>query len=118
MVGGSIVLGITLIGLATYLHLQYGLQSKQAETTDVFMRRRHHVRTSVHALMFVCGFLMLVTVFVAPGLVWAGIWTGIVALLFIIIVLALFDALNSHREHTEQLRAIQREYLGPIEGED
>ena len=54
-----------------------------------------------------CGILIIVAAFAGPGAVWVAAWMSVSLALMTVVVLALFDALRTHRYHNAKLPKIR-----------
>jgi hypothetical protein len=116
MFAGSLVLGITLCCFAAWLHWN----ETQGWPNELFVTdldkqyrdKRSRSRAGIHAIIAVCGLLVLIAACAGAGAVWLAAWTCVILGLFAVIFLAGIDALRTHRYHAEKLPEIRREVLG------
>ena len=116
MIGGSLVLGLTLCCFALWLHHQenngWPNESFVTDLDQRYRNRRSRSRGRIHAIIFFCGVLILAAAFANPGPFWLACWMCVIVGLFVVVCLAAFDALRTHRYHQEKLPEIRREILG------
>ncbi len=115
MFAGGLVLGLTLIAFAVWLHQreQAGWDERQenSEVDEQYYSRREAGRRQVYFLFGIAGLLILVAAFAGPGFVWGMCWLIVSALLLIVVSLALVDAMRTHRYHQQKLPEIRRQLL-------
>ncbi len=115
MFAGSMVLGITLLCFAAWLHWNdtHGWPNEKFETKldNEYLARRTSARKRIHLIIGACGVLVLVAAFAGPGPVWIGAWMSVTVALFTVVLLAGFDAFRTHRYHRDKLPEIRREIM-------
>ena len=116
MFAGSLVLGVTLCCFAAWLHHQEsnGWPNEKFETDldHKYRDRRARARGRIHAIIFVCGVLVVIAAFAGPGPLWLACWMCVTVALFAVVFLAGIDAVRTHRYHQDKLPEIRREILG------
>ena len=116
MFAGSLVLGITLCCFAAWLHWNetqgWPNESFVTDLDKQYRDKRSRSRGGIHAIIAVCGTLVLVAAFAGTGAVWLAAWTCVILGLFAVIFLAGIDALRTQRYHAAKLPEIRREILG------
>ena len=124
MFAAGIVLAITLLAVAGWLHRNETIgwiddETIESETDYDYFRQRQRLRRRVNLLLAACGILILVATFAEPGLVWAAAWTIVAFALFVVAMLGLLDALRTHRFQQRKLddlrRKTAREFETPVE---
>jgi peptidoglycan/LPS O-acetylase OafA/YrhL len=117
MFEGSLVLGITLLCFAFWLHWNETQgwpnedSSFKGELANQYLRQRSRARKRIHILIAACGVLILVAALAGPGPVWIAAWMSVIAALMTVIVLAGFDAFRTHRFQSTKLRDVRGEVL-------
>jgi hypothetical protein len=112
MFAGSLILGATLLGFAAWLHWNESRgwpeesgsnRFAETELDKLYHSRRYRARTRIHAIIAICGMLVLVAAFAGPGPVWMGAWMSVFVALMTVITLACFDAFRTHRYLRDKL---------------
>lgn len=119
MFAGSLLVGFTVLVVAVWLEYsdsvtsaywanhaarQRGNQSDAASSSDNRYRRiRRRWRLVIHALLALCGVLMISAGWAGPGRFWIAAWTAVAMLMLCILILALGDALRTHTHHSRKL---------------
>ena len=115
MFAGGLVLGLTLIAFAVWLHQReqtgWGESHENSEIDEQYYSRRETGRRWVYLLFGVAGLLILVAAFAGPGFVWGLCWLLVSILLIGVVSLALMDAMRTHRYHSQKLPEIRRQLL-------
>ena len=116
MFEGSLVLGITLIAFAGWLHRQE-TDGWPSETfvTDLgkkYHRRRTRSRRRIHLILAGCGVAAIVAAFFGPGRVWVAAWSIVMVSLMAVVLLAGVDALRTQRYLKSKIPEMRRQILG------
>ena len=115
MFAGGLVLGLTLIAFAIWLHQReqtgWDERRESSELDKQYYSRREAGRRQVYVLFGTAGALILVAAFAGPGFIWGVCWLIVSVLLLYVVVLALIDALRTHRYHSQKLPEIRRQLL-------
>lgn len=111
MFAGSIVMAVTVLFFAAWLHYNDGRGWGQDERfrTELdlkYLDRRTRSRRRIHMIIAVCGILILVAAFAGPGPVWIASWMTVMVALAIVVVLAGFDALRTYRYQNAKLKSL------------
>lgn len=118
MFAGGLILSITIIAFALWLHwnerANWGERDFHSKTDQAYLRARTRSRRVVHALFLVCGILIFVSTIATPErrIVWLLSWAVVTVLLLSIVMLAGIDALRTHRYHLNKLPEIRKKSLG------
>ena len=115
MFAGSLILGITLIAFAAWLHYQdtEGWPSDNF-TTDLdktYHKRRTRSRRRIHVILAGCGVAAIVAAFWGLGPVWVAMWSVVMVSLVVVVALAGMDALHTHRYMKSKLPEIRERLL-------
>ena len=115
MFAGSLVLGITLIAFACWLHFQdkQGWPSDNF-TTDLdktYHQRRTRARCRIHVILGGCGAAAIIAAFFGLGPVWVAMWSVVMVSLLVVVGLAGIDALHTHRYMKSKLPEIRERLL-------
>jgi membrane protein YdbS with pleckstrin-like domain len=115
MLASSLVLALTVLGFTGWLHYHeiqgWPEEGPADELSDRYLHRRRRTRRRVHGLLLLCSVLIAVAGFAGPGRVWIGCWMTVVLTLFVIIVLALIDAMRTHRYMRERMPMISKQFF-------
>jgi peptidoglycan/LPS O-acetylase OafA/YrhL len=110
MFAGSIVLALTVLGFTGWLQYHevrgWPEEGPANEFSKRYLHRRRRTRRRVHVLLVLCSVLIAVAAFVGPGRVWIGCWMTVILTLFVIILLAMIDAMRTHRFLREKIPQI------------
>ena len=113
---GSLILAITLLGFAGWLHWNevHGWPNETfiTELDNQYHSKRQRSRKFIHIIITGCGILILIAAFAGPGVLWIASWMCVMAGLFAVICLAGVDASRTHRYHTNKLPELRRDILG------
>lgn len=113
---GSLVLGLTVIAFAAWLHwneqIGWPNESFRTQLDREYLSERTRARKRIHVLIASAGGLMLVAAIAGPGAIWLGAWMLVMLALLTVVLLAAMDALRTHRYHVRKLPEIRREILG------
>ncbi|TWT80932.1 hypothetical protein CA13_23790 [Planctomycetes bacterium CA13] len=105
MFAGSILIGLTLLGFAVWLHLNerrgWGNESFDDEEDRQYLSQRKRARAWVNSIFAVCGIAVLVAAVVGPGPVWIGVWMSVAVGLMTIVILAGLDAIRTLRHQSK-----------------
>ncbi len=116
MVAGSLVLGITLLLFAAWLHWNdtQGWPNERFETEldKSYLKRRTRSRRRIHVIIAGCGVLILVAAIAGEGALWVAAWMTVMVALMTVVVLAGFDAFRTHRYQRDKLPEIRRQMMG------
>ena len=116
---GSLILGLTVIAFAAWLHwnetLGWPNESFQTELDREYLTTRTRARKRIHIVIACSGGLIMVAAFAGPGTIWLFAWMGVILLLLTVVLLAALDALRSHRYHLRKLPEIRKEIFGDQE---
>ena len=119
MFEGSLVLGITVLCFAAWLHWNdthgWPNESFETELDNRYLARRKRSRKRIHIIIAGCGVLILVAAFAGPGPVWIAAWMIVIVGLMTVVLLAAIDAWRTHRYHHDKLPEIRRDVLGDDE---
>lgn len=115
MFEASLVLGVTLIAFAAWLHRQdtRGWPSDDF-TTDLdkaYHRRRTRSRRRIHFILAGCGLAAIVAAFDEGGPLWVAMWSVILLSVLLLVFLAGLDALHTHRYMKSKLPEIRKALL-------
>ena len=119
MFAGSLVLGITLLGFAGWLHWNevQGWPNERFETEldKKYLGQRTRSRRRIHLIIAGCGALVIIAAFAGPGAIWVGAWTIVMFALMTVVLLAGVDAIRTHRYQRAKLPEIRRQILGEVD---
>ena len=108
----SLVVGCLLLVAASVLQWRTSVTASQHESEteldNLYFTRRTRGRQLVHLLMALCAALAIGAGIVGRGRAFVLIWASVPLVLFIIVILAMIDALRTHRYHTQKLPEIRR----------
>jgi hypothetical protein len=115
MFAGSLVLGITLIAFAGWLHYQdtEGWPSENfiTDLDKKYHKRRTSSRRRIHVILSGCGVAAVAAAFFGPGAVWVAMWSIVMVSLVVVVVLAGVDALRTQRYLKSKLPEIRKQLL-------
>ena len=115
MFAGSLVLGITVLCFALWLHWNdthgWPNESFKTERDNHYLARRKRSRKRIHIIIAACGVLILVAALAGPGPVWIAAWMSVILALLTVIILAGFDAFRTHRYQNKKLPENRRDLL-------
>lgn len=113
MLAGSLLIGFAVIAVAFWLEyndsvgwpneLERERQAAGAQD-ERYRALRRRWRRIVHMMIAGCGALMAAAGLAGRGRFWIAAWTAVAMLMMTIIVLALGDALRTHRHYADKLR--------------
>ena len=113
MFEGSIVIGVTLLSFAIWLHWNerrgWAHESLDDDLDHRYFASRLRSRRWVHLLFALCGILVIVAAFAGPGRVWIGCWMSVMVALLVIMVLAGVDAFRTLRYQSKKKPEIRRQ---------
>ncbi|EMI22689.1 putative membrane protein [Rhodopirellula maiorica SM1] len=119
MFAGSLVIGITLLAFAIWLHWNehrgWANESPQGALDQHYFASRMRSRRWVHLLFAFCGVLVIVAAFAGPGRIWIGCWMSVMVALLVIMVLAAVDAFRTLRYQSKKKPEIRRQVFGQDE---
>jgi hypothetical protein len=113
MLAGSLLIGAVVIAVAFWLEYndRMGWPNEQEREhgssntrDDRYRMLRRRWRRTVHIIIAVCGALMASAGVAGPGRYWIAAWTAVALLMMTIIVLAMGDAIRTHRYYADKLR--------------
>ena len=112
MFAGSLVLGVTLLCFAAWLHWNdtqgWPNEKFKTEIDNRYLAQRKRSRKRIHIIIALCGVLIIVAAIAGPGPIWVAAWMSVIVALLTVIVLAGFDAFRTHRYQKEKLPEIRR----------
>lgn len=113
MFSGSLVLGITLVAFAGWLHRQDtdGWPSEDfiTELDKKYHKRRTRSRRRIHMILAGCGVAAIIAAFSGLGAVWVAMWSLVMVSLVVVVALAGFDALHTQRYLKSKIPEIQEQ---------
>jgi len=130
MLAGSLLIGFTVILVAVWLEytdsISAGILAKRETGRSLrddqatsspdkqVPDARYHVlrrrwRLVIHALLALCGGLMVAAGWAGPGRFWIAAWTAVAMLMLCIVILALGDALRTHHHQARRLSQVRDE---------
>lgn len=117
MFAGSLILALTLLGFAAWLHYNERLgwpnESYDSDTDHEYLTRRMRARRRIHVILAVCGLLILIASFAGPShVLWVAAWMSVMAALMTVVILAALDAYRTQRYHAKKLPEIRSRMLG------
>lgn len=119
MFAGSLVMGITVLGFAAWLHWNdthgWPNESFKTELDNQYHTRRSRSRKRIHMIIAACGILIIAAAFAGPGPVWVAAWMSVIVALMTVVVLALFDAFRTQRYQKDKLPEIRHQTLNDDE---
>ena len=119
MFAGSLVLGITVLCFAAWLHWNdtqgWPHESFESDLDTAYHDSRKRSRKRIHIIIAACGLLILAAAIAGPGPVWLAGWMIVIAGLFTVVLLASIDAFRTHRYQRAKLPEIRRDILGDDE---
>ena len=113
MFASGMILSVTLIGFAWWLNANethgWGNESYDSDIDKEYLERRRKSRRRVNAIIASCGLLIFVATVAGPGLIWVAAWMSVSIGLLTVVILALFDALRTHRHHRrKRLKTLEK----------
>jgi len=124
MFAGGLVLATTLLSFAVWLQWNERLgwpgESYQEDDDQEYLTIRFRSRRRIHWIIGLCGVLILVATLAGPDStrVWIGSWSIVMIALSTVVLLAMLDALRTHRHHRHKLPEIRSRLLGDDHGQD
>ncbi|MFG0263348.1 MAG: hypothetical protein ACF788_13225 [Novipirellula sp. JB048] len=119
MFAGSLVIGVTLLCFAFWLHWNerhgWEYESLDDDLDERYLTARMHSRRWVHGLFALCGLLVIAAAFAGPGPVWIGCWMSVIMSLLTIVVLAGVDAFRTLRYQAQKKPQLRKHLLDPEE---
>ena len=118
MMAGGIVLAVTLISFAIWLHWNerqgWPGESYGDSKDEAYFRQRFRSRRRIHWIIGTCGMLVLVASLAGPerSEIWIGAWSAVMLSLMTVVPLALLDGIRTQRHHHRKLPEIRRRFLG------
>ena len=116
MFEGSVVLGITLIAFAGWLHRQetdgWLSDSFVTDLDKQYHRRRTRSRRRIHLILAGCGAAAIVAALFGPSLVWVAAWSIVMVALMTVVLLAAVDAVRTQRYLKSKIPEIRSRILG------
>ncbi len=111
MFAGGLLLGMTLVFFGIWLQWTEGRgwphDSFDGDEDTEYRLRRRRLRTVVNALIGFCGGLIVSAAFAGGGVVFLAAWSMVTLVLIVILALAGFDALRTHRHHRDKLKRLR-----------
>jgi peptidoglycan/LPS O-acetylase OafA/YrhL len=115
MFSGSLVLGITLVAFAGWLHRRDtdGWPSEDfiTELDKKYHKRRTRSRRRIHAILAGCGVAAIVAAFAGLGAVWVAMWSIVMVSLMVVVALAGIDALHTQRYLKSKIPEMREQLL-------
>ncbi len=112
MFAGSLVMGVTVLCFAAWLHWNdtqgWPNESFKTELDHQYHTRRSRSRKRIHIIIAACGILMIVAALAGPGMIWVAAWMSVIVGLVTVVALAGFDAFRTHRYQNDKLPEIRR----------
>lgn len=106
-----LVLGVTLIGFAVWLHLTekkgWPNESMDGELDADYLQRRMRSRRRVNVILGICGVLILAAG-IGPPVVFVAAWMSVFVALFIVMLLAALDVIRTQRYMNNKMPEIRR----------
>ncbi|MAI73731.1 MAG: hypothetical protein CMM01_22925 [Rhodopirellula sp.] len=119
MFAASLILGITLLAFAGWLHYQdtegWPSDNFTTELDKTYHQRRTRSRRRIHFILGGCGVAAIVAACWGPGPVWFAMWSVVMVSLFVVVGLAGMDALRTHRYMKSKLPEIREQLLSDDE---
>ncbi len=118
MFAGGIVLAVTLIVFAVWLHWNerqgWPGESYESQADANYLRQRFRSRRRIHLIIGICGLWILAATFAGPEKrsLWIAAWSVVMISLMTVVLLALLDGFRTHRYHRNKLPEIRRRFLG------
>ena len=115
MFPGGILLSITVLGFAAWLHWNetqgWPNEPDVTERDQSYLAKRRKSRSRVHLIMAFCGVLILAATIAGPGPLFVGAWTCVAFCLMTVVMLALLDAFRTHRYYINKIPENRRRLL-------
>ena len=116
MFASGMILSVTLIAFAWWLNANethgWAHESYDSEVDKEYLARRRKSRRRVNAIIGGCGLLIFVATIAGPGPVWIAAWMSVSVGLLTVVILAVLDAIRTHRYHRKKLPEIRERTLG------
>ena len=116
MFASGMILAITLIAFAWWLQVNevrgWANESYDSELDKDYLSRRMRARRRVNLIIGGCGVLIFIATLAGPGPVWVAAWMSVSVGLLTVVILALLDAVRTHRYHRKKLPEIREKTLG------
>lgn len=111
MFAGSILMAVTVLGFAAWLHYndRQGWGQDEPFRTELdrrYLDRRTRSRRRIHLIIAGCGVLILVAAFFGPGPVWIAAWMTVTVALAVVVLLAGLDAVRTFRYQNAKLKRL------------
>jgi hypothetical protein len=137
MLAGSLLIGFTVILVAVWLEYTdsisagilaqrdsgrsgsggQGTQFSDAKLPEArYQSLRRRWRLVIHALLALCGALMVAAGWAGPGRFWIAAWTAVAILMLCIVILALGDALRTHHHQARRLSQVRDAMKNKVDG--
>ena len=115
MFAGSLVLGVTLIAFAGWLHHQ-DTQGWPSENFSTDLDKKYHTRRTrsrrrIHVILAGCGFAAIVAAFFGLGAVWVAMWCSVMVALVVVVLLAGIDAIHTKRYLKSKMPELRKQML-------
>ena len=115
MFAGGMILAITLVAFAWWLQMNevrgWANEDYDSELDKEYLHRRLKARRRVNMIIGICGILIFVATLAGPGRIWMGAWMSVTVGLMTVVVLALLDAIRTHRYHRKKLPKVREKML-------
>ena len=119
MFAGSLVLGITLVAFAGWLHQQdtegWPSENFVTELDKKYHKRRTRSRRRIHIILAGCGASAIIAAFFGLGAVWVAMWSIVMVSLVVVVALAGVDALQTQRYLKSKIPEIRKQLLNDDE---
>tara|TARA_R110002049_G_scaffold4601_5_gene32118 strand:- start:171513 stop:171872 length:360 start_codon:yes stop_codon:yes gene_type:complete len=116
MFASGMILAVTLIAFACWLHVNemrgWANESYDSDLDKEYLSRRTRARRRVNLIIGGCGVLILVATIAGPGPVWIAAWMSVSIGLLTVVMLAVLDAIRTHRYHRKKLPEVREKTLG------
>jgi len=113
MLGACLLMGFAVICIAVWLEYNDSLgwpreidreRGLESESDLRYRAIRRRWRVVTHAILATCGFLMAAAGFAGLGKFWVASWTAVAILIMAIMVIALGDAIRTHRHYASKMQ--------------
>ena len=126
MVGGGLLLSVTLILFAVWLqrteHVGWPGEEfdGKRDLDQRYRRQRMRSRRVVNFLIGLCGVLILIASlsllidakFIDGRLIFVAAWLTVIVVLFVVVMLAMLDVFRTYRYEKDKLRDLRRQSIG------
>ena len=122
MFGASVVVGLTIVGIAVWLEWresQGDVDGLGGGALDQrYLGKRRWLRRAIHLLLLISGVIVLVAGYAGPGRVWVLGWLAVSGLLVMVLALAVVDLWRTKRYLRRKLPELRRQTLGDDVADD